>query len=117
MMHRSTRRFLHASLGVSALTAFVAAAHPRIVAWSTTSNHHLIATTRATSCLVMNKPLAANTIAVTADGVPLAAGKYLCDWWGNTAQTTKGGAIGYIRSGVPEQVSAILVQRNFKPPQ
>jgi hypothetical protein len=113
-MNRSTRRFLNLSLGFFALTCFVGAAHPRLVAWSETSNAHLIATTRAASCLVVGGSIIPNSIALDVSHRPLPPGKYICDWQGNTAQTTENGAMGFVRSGQPEQVSSILTQRGYK---
>jgi hypothetical protein len=113
-MNRTTRRFLHVSLGLCSIVAFIGASYPRLVAWSESSNAHLIATTRAASCLVTAHPLTPNVVATDEQGKPLVAGRYLCDWQGNTAQTTKGGLIGYVRSGQPEQITSILESRGFK---
>jgi hypothetical protein len=113
-MNRPTRRFLHAALGFCSIVAFIGAAYPRLVAWSESSNAHLIATTRAASCLVTKRPLTPNAIAIDEQGQPLVAGRYLCDWEGTTAQTGKNGVIDFIRSGQPEQVASILESRGFR---
>jgi hypothetical protein len=115
-MNRTTRRFLHASLVCASVAAFVGAASPRIAAWSDTSNANLIATTRAASCLATKYPIVPNSIAIDDYGQPLPAGRYLCYWDGATAQTGKGGVIGYIRAGQPEKIAEILATRGFQPP-
>ena len=116
-MNRGTRRFLHASLGFCALTSFVGASYPRLVAWSDTSTSHTIASQRAASCLVVVNPIVANTLITDGSGRPVGNGKFICDWQGNSAQITNGGYAGYVRSGQPEQISEILKGRGFKQPQ
>jgi hypothetical protein len=113
-MNRPTRRFLHTSLGLCSVVAFIGASYPRLVAWSESSNAHLIATTRAASCLVTKHPLTPNAVATDEQGKPLVAGRYLCYWDGTTAQTGKNGVIGFIRSGQPEQIASILESRGFR---
>jgi hypothetical protein len=115
-VNRYTRRFLHTALGFCALTAFVGASYPRIVAWSGVSNAHLIATTRAASCSVVGN-LSPSQLVTNEQGVPLPPGQYVCDWAGNTAQIVKGGYAGWFKSGQPEQISDILKGRGFKQPQ
>ncbi len=99
-------------IGASALLssgAFLWAANPRIVAWSSTANSNLIAEQRAATCDVMTLPV------VLGQSVKLNPGRVVCHWDGSTGQVSNDRRIEHIKNGSPERISNILKQRGYAP--
>jgi hypothetical protein len=113
----SITRISYGCLAAASLGATIAALHPRIYAFNQSSQGHQIAMARAETCAVVGF-VEANSIPIDRKTKrKLPAGTFTCDFQGNTAQINGYGASAWVKSGQPEQISAKLKQRGFKPPQ
>ena len=109
----SVTRIAYASLAVASIGSTLAALQPRLAAFNQTSQGHQIAMSRAETCFATSRAIVANEIVLDRTGRKFPDGTFLCDWRGDTAQVSNGGASGYLMQGQPELLTAKLRQRGL----
>jgi len=116
-MNHPLKRIALGTSSALSIGVCLAAIQPRIVAFNQTSQAVLIASQRAASCTPLNY-VKANSIPIDyTSRQPFEPGTLVCDWQGRTGQINGYHAIDYVRQGQAKQISEVLINRGFQPPQ